>query len=407
MVSVAKEHLLDRATTPEEKERVEKFLTVYCQELSPTNYAICQADLLIKNDQQAWAFLGNSLIPHDPHSRDPGDLLPETKYRFNRMLSNPPFGVTWGGKDGYETEARKLEKTRYQAGMPRVNDGALLFLQTMLAKMIPPTDGGSRIAIIFNGSPLSNGDCGSGESEIRRWILENDWLDAIVMLPDQLFYNTGIFTYIWLLRNDKPASHRGRVMLIDARKQFEKEPKAFASKRNRMTDAHRQWIEERYRDGWAKSYADEQVKLFRHEEFAYHKVGVVFWQTDEQDKPAILTEPYEKTFTAANVAKELAFHESELTFRVRVKAKDGEKTLTLAITPKDNGAKKFKAVLGDRPDILSVEWTHRHYVQDDEYIPHGEDMEAFLKREIAKPIIRWADSPQLGYEILPNKYFYR
>ena len=92
--------------------------------------------------------------------------------------------------------------------MPRVNDGALLFLQTMLAKMKPPEKGGSRIAIIFNGSPLSNGDCGSGESEIRRWILENDWLDAIVMLPDQLFYNTGIFTYIWLLRNDKPRRHQ-------------------------------------------------------------------------------------------------------------------------------------------------------------------------------------------------------
>src|SRR5205814_3964492 len=100
---------------------------------------------------------------------------------------------------------------RYCAGMPRVNDGALLFLQTMLAKMKPAEKGGSRIAIIFNGSPLSNGDCGSGESEIRRWILENDWLDAIVMLPDQLFYNTGIFTYIWLLRSEKPANHRGRV----------------------------------------------------------------------------------------------------------------------------------------------------------------------------------------------------
>ena len=203
------------------------------------------------------------------------------------MLSNPPFGVTWGGKDGYETEARKLKKTRYQAGMPRVNDGALLFLQTMLAKMKPAGQGGSRIAIIFNGSPLSNGDCGSGESEIRRWILENDWLDAIVMLPDQLFYNTGIFTYIWLLRNDKPASHNGRVMLIDARQQFEKEPKSFGNKRNRITDAHRAWIEERYRDGWKKGYADEQVKIFRREDFAYHKVSVVFWQFDEHDQPAI------------------------------------------------------------------------------------------------------------------------
>ena len=232
------------------------------------------------------------------------------------------------------------------------------------------------------------------------------------MLPDQLFYNTGIFTYIWLLRNDKPASHRGRVMLIDARKQFEKEPKAFASKRNRMTDAHRQWIEERYRDGWAKGYTDEQVKIFQREDFAYHKVSVVFWQTDEQDKPATITEPYEKAFTAANVGKELEFYDSELTFRVRVKVADGEKTITFALTSKDNAAKKFKTIFGDVEDIVSVEWTHRHYVQDDEYIPHGEDIEAFLNCDIAKPIIRWEETkkdgkPILGYEILPNKYFYR
>jgi type I restriction enzyme M protein len=412
MLSVSKEHLLERAATPAEKERVEKFLTVHGQELSPTNYAVCQADLLIKNDQQVKIFLGNSLIPHDPHSRDPGDQWPEPKHRFNRMLSNPPFGVTWGGKDGYEAEVLKLRKTRYTAGLPARNEGSLLFLQTMIAKMLPPAEGGSRIAIIFNGSPLSNGDCGQGGSEIRRWILENDWLDAIVMLPDQLFYNTGIFTYIWLLRNEKPASHRGRVMLIDARKQFEKEPKAFASKRNRMTDAHRQWIEERYRDGWAKGYTDEQVKIFQREDFAYHKVSVVFWQTDEQDKPAILTEPYEKSFNASNIANELEFHDSDLIFRVRVKSGGGEKTVVLALTPKDNAAKNFKAALGDRPEILSVEWTHRHYMQDDEYIPHGEDIEAFLKREIAKPIIRWEETkkdgkPILGYEILPNKYFYR
>ena len=162
---MTKEHLLERANTAEEKARVEKYVTVHGEELSPVNYAICQADLLIKNDRQATVHLGNSLIPHDPHSKEPGDQWPESKWRFHRMLSNPPFGVTWGGKDGYEKEARKLETTRYQAGMPRVNDGALLFLQTMLAKMRPPEEGGSRIAIIFNGSPLSNGDCCSGESE--------------------------------------------------------------------------------------------------------------------------------------------------------------------------------------------------------------------------------------------------
>lgn len=406
MLSVAKEHLLDRAVTPTQKANVEKYVTVHGQELSPTNYAICQADLLIKDDRQARVHLGNSLIPHDPQTTEPGDQLPETKYRFDYMLSNPPFGVTWGGKDGYEAEARKLKKTRYQAGMPRTNDGALLFLQTMLAKMQPPEKGGSRIAIIFNGSPLSNGDCGSGESEIRRWILENDWLDAIVMLPDQLFYNTGIFTYIWLLQNEKPAAHRGRVMLIDARKQFEKEPKSFGNKRNRITDTHRQWIEERYRKGWVKGYADEHVKIFRREDFAYHKVKVVFWQTDEHDKPAVVTEPYEKAFTAANLAKEQKFHESDLSFRVRIKAEGEEKTVEFIITPEESAAKKLKSALGERPEILSVEWTHRHYVQDDEYIPYGEHIDAFLKREIAKPIIRWEDSPQLGYEILPNKYFY-
>jgi type I restriction enzyme M protein len=407
MLSVAKEHMLDRATTPAERDKVEKFVTVYGQELSPTNYAICQADLLIKNDRQAWVHLGNSLIPHDPRSKEPGDQLPEPKFRFEFMLSNPPFGVTWGGKDGYEAEARKLKKTRYQAGMPRTNDGALLFLQTMLAKMQPPEKGGSHIAIIFNGSPLSNGDCGSGESEIRRWILENDWLDAIVMLPDQLFYNTGIFTYIWLLRNEKPESHRGRVMLIDARKQYEKEPKSFGNKRNRITDAHRQWIEKCYRDGWLEGYDDEHVKIFRREDFAFHKVKVVFWQTDENDKPAIVTDPYEKAFTTANLSKEQKFYESDLTFRVRLKADDLEKIVEFSLTPEDSAGKKLKAALGECPEILSVEWTHRHYVQDDEYIPYGEDIKAFLKREIAKPIIRWEDSQQLGYEILPNKYFYR
>ena len=323
------------------------------------------------------------------------------------MLSNPPFGVTWGGKDGYETEARKLKQTRYQAGMPRVNDGALLFLQTMLAKMMPPAEGGSRIAIIFNGSPLSNGDCGSGESEIRRWILENDWLDGIVMLPDQLFYNTGIFTYIWLLRNDKPANHRGRVMLIDARKQFEKEPKAFASKRNRMTDAHRQWIEERYRDGWAKGYSDEQVKIFQQDRFRL-----------PQSQRRILADGRTGQARHPHGALRKGVHRRECgkgtgvlrqrTDLPRARQNNGRrKDLHSHLHSQGQREKKFKAALGDRPEILSVEWTHRHYVQDDEYIPHGEDIEKFLKREIGKPVIRWEDSPQLGYEILPNKYFYR
>jgi type I restriction enzyme M protein len=406
MLSVAKEHLLERAKTPQQRADVEKFVTVHGQELSPTNYAICQADLLIKNDQQAKVFLGNSLIPHDPHGKEPGDQLPESKFQFDFMLSNPPFGVTWGGKDGYETEARKLEATRYMAGIPRVNDGALLFLQTMLAKMKPKDKGSSRIAIIFNGSPLSNGDCGSGESEIRRWILESDWLDAIVMLPDELFYNTPIFTYVWLLRNDKAVSHRNRVMLIDARKQFEKEPKSFGSKRNRISEVNRKWIEERYRDGWQAGYADPCVKLFSREDFAAHKVSVVYWQLDAQGAPATITEQYPNTFSAANMKKEQDFHGSEVVFRVRHRVGSAEKVTALKLGPEDNAAKMFKTFMEPKPEILAVEWTHRHYVKDDEYVPYGSDIQTFLEREIAKPIIRWEEYPELGYEILPNKYFY-
>jgi len=440
MLSIAQEHLLDRAKNEDERLRVAQLVTVHGQELLPPNYAVCKADLLIKDDRQAKIFLGNSLIPHDSNSREPGDQLPENKFRFDYMLSNPPFGVTWGGKDGYETEVRKLESTRYKAGIPRVNDGALLFLETMLAKMKEAEKGGSRIAIIFNGSPLSNGDCGQGESNIRGWILENDWLDAIVMMPDQMFYNTGIFTYIWLLRTEKPASHRGRVMIIDARKQFEKEPKAFSQKRNRMTDAHRQWIEERYRKGWEDGSSDENVKIFVNNEeqkdFAYHKVSVVFWQTDENDQPAMITEKYEKSFTAANIAREQAFYDSELEFNLGLTDKESGCYAIVAFTlgPEDSfsrtyeeivrkafaseiekitealtePAAKKKAVKRFIDSLLvSAHWTHRHYVKDDEYVPYGEDIEEFLKREIGKPIIAWKDSEKLGYEILPNKYFYR
>ena len=203
-------------------------------------------------------------------------------------------------------------------------------------------------------------------------------------------------------------------MLIDARQQFEKEPKSFGNKRHRITDAHRAWIEERYNQGWAKGYTDEHVKIFPREDFAYHKVSVVFWQTDEHDQPAIITEPYEKAFTAANVKKEQDFHESDLTFRVVARLSKVAKPKTIEFTVKaaDNAAKKFKEALAGAEEIVSVEWTHRHYIQDDEYIPHGEDIPAFLKREIAKPIIRWEETKKdgktvLGYEILPNKYFYR
>lgn len=318
--------------------------------------------------------------------------------------------------------------------MPRTNDGAFLFLQTMLAKMKPREKGGSRIAIIFNGSPLSNGDCGSGESEIRRWVMEKDWLEAIVMLPDQLFYNTGIFTYIWLLTNKKPASRRNKVMLIDGRTCFVKEPKSFGNKRHRLTALHMKTIRDHYDNGWDKDYEDEAVKVFKTSDFSYHKVSVVFWQTDENDALAFVTEPYTKTLTPATIKKEQTFYDSDLDFSFTLTFKEKEKAVAFTLKPDDTFSKvfekevklAFKLELGKllkglkiaaeknrvvkrfikELDIIVV-YTHRHYVSDTEYIPYGEDIETFLKREIEKPVIRWNDSPQLGYEILPNKYFYQ
>ncbi len=433
MLSVAKEHLWDKAQTEKEQNDVENLVSLHGHEIQPSNYSICQADMLIKNDKQAHIYYGNSLIPHKKmQNREAGDQLVDQK--FDYMLSNPPFGVTWGGKDGYEKEAKEYAATRYKAGMPRTTDGALLFLQTMLIKMKPEDEGGSKIAIIFNGSPLSNGDCGSGESEIRRWILENDWLDCIVMLPDQLFYNTGIFTYIWILTNKKPRSHKDKVMIIDARKQFDKEPKSFGSKRNRLLDEHRNWIEEQYKNGWKEEYKDECVKIFNTKDFAYHKVKVVFWQTDEKEQPAMITEPFNKPLTQANVKKEQEFYDSEIDFALKITANGKTREITFSLKLSDSFTDKFDEVIRQvfgkemgelvakdatvrektkalkeflKEATIEAQYTHRHYIEDDEYISYGEDMETFLKREIGKPVIRWQDSPQLGYEILPNKYFYR
>jgi type I restriction enzyme M protein len=428
MLSVAKTQLLDQIEDAQKRQTAEKLITLYGQELQPHNFAICQAEMLLKEDQ-SFIYLGNSLIPYNENRDDKGDQLNKDEDRFDYMLSNPPFGVTWSD---YKTQAEKFNTSRYKVGMPRSNDGAFLFLQTMLAKMKPVAQGGSKIAIVFNGSPLSNGDCGSGESEIRRWIIENDWLDAIVMLPDQLFYNTGIFTYVWLLTNNKPDSHKNKVKIIDAREQYEKEPKSFGNKRNRMTDGHRQWVKEAYQNHW-QTIDSAKIKLFKPYDFAFHKVSVVFWQTDENDQPAFIREPYEKALTPANVKKEQSFYDSELVFYLTVSDEQQQKPLTLTLQAKDvfdtvyRKAVKtlFKAELKQALAGLNakdqaaaeksfikglivsdVEYRHRHYVQDNEYIPHGEDIQSFLEREIAKPVIRWQDSPQLGYEILPNKYFY-
>ena len=218
MLSVAEDYLREHnsASNP----------ILYGQDLNDEAWAVCKSDMLIKGENAERIILGDSFTA-DGYAGGSGGR----KHTFDYMLANPPFGVEWKQQE----HAIKRERDtlgyegRFGAGLPRINDGSLLFLQHMLSKMQPAGKGGSRIAIVFNGSPLFTGDAGSGESDIRRWIIESDWLEAIVALPDQLFYNTGISTYIWVLTNRKEPQRQGKVQLIDGRRFFVKMPRASAT----------------------------------------------------------------------------------------------------------------------------------------------------------------------------------
>ena len=199
MLSVAEEYLNN--LNPNSR------LEVFGQEINPESYAICKSDMLIKGQNTTNMIFGNTVNE---------DGLDNS--RFDYMLSNPPFGVNWRNAENEirDEHERRGHNGRFGAGLPSISDGSLLFLQNMLSKMKPIEEGGSRLAIVFNGSPLFSGGAGSGQSDIRRWIIENDWLEAIIALPDQLFYNTGISTYIWILSNDKTQNRKGKVQLINA-----------------------------------------------------------------------------------------------------------------------------------------------------------------------------------------------
>jgi type I restriction enzyme M protein len=257
-------------------------LGLYGQEYNDESWAICCSDMLIKDEETDQIVLGDTL--GDGKTRDgfPGR-------QFHYMLANPPFGVEWKDQQKVvEKEAEELGFSgRFGAGLPAINDGSLLFLQHMISKMKDAPDRGgegSKIAIIFNGSPLFSGDAGSGPSNIRRWIVENDWLDAIVALPDQLFYNTGIFTYVWLVTNRKAAERSGKVQLIDGTRFFQKMQKSLNNKRNELNDAHITRLTELYgnfHDGERETVQidgqpEERVvsRIFENREFGFLKVTV-------------------------------------------------------------------------------------------------------------------------------------
>lgn len=220
-------------------------IELFGQEYNPESYAICCSDLLIKDEPISNLIYGDTLGIKDAKNKNngfvPNDGHPDKKFHY--MLANPPFGVEWKPEEDFVKEEYKNLgfSGRFGAGLPRINDGSLLFLQHMISKMHhPPQVGGdgSKIGIVFNGSPLFTGDAGSGESNIRRWIIENDMLDAIVALPDQMFYNTGIYTYVWLVTNKKQEHRKGKIQLIDGTRHFKKMDKSLGNKRNEMSPDH-------------------------------------------------------------------------------------------------------------------------------------------------------------------------
>lgn len=283
MLSISEEYI--------KQQNPEANLGLFGQEYNPESYAICCSDLLIKDEPINNLIYGDTLGVKDAKSKSnnflPHDGHPEKQFHY--MLANPPFGVEWKPEKSF-VDAEHQEQGfngRFGAGLPRINDGSLLFLQHMISKMHPtPESGGdgSRIAIVFNGSPLFTGDAGSGESNIRRWIIENDWLDAVVALPDQMFYNTGIYTYIWLVTNKKANKRRGKVQLIDGTRHFQKMKKSLGNKRHELSAKHIKELVRLYGDYQhdrtskvgQNGEIEERVcsKLFANREFGFLKITV-------------------------------------------------------------------------------------------------------------------------------------
>lgn len=334
MLSVAEDHLSGQ--NPDAR------LVMYGQELNGESYAICKADMLIKGQDISNIIHGNTLSD---------DGLPGKQ--FDYMLSNPPFGVEW---KKIQKEIKKEHEQdgfngRFGPGLPRVSDGSLLFLMHLISKMRPTKDGGSRFGIVLNGSPLFTGNAGSGESEIRRYVLENDLLEAIIGLPTDMFYNTGISTYIWIVTNRKPANRKGKVQLIDASAMWQKMRKSLGSKRKELSDDHIAEITRLF--GNAKKTTSKGVpisRIFKTTDFGYQTITVERPELDEDGQPVLET----------------------------------------------RGKKKGQP----KPDSK---------LRDSEEVPLGEDVDEYFQREVVPHVPdAWIDhdKTKIGYEIPFNRHFY-
>jgi type I restriction enzyme M protein len=396
----------------------------YGQELNAETYAICRSDMMLKGQKASNIRLGNSFSE---------DAFKGARYDY--LLANPPFGVEWKKvQREIEDEHDRLGFAgRFGAGLPRINDGSFLFIQHMISKLKRAEEGGGRLAIVFNGSPLFTGGAGSGESEIRRWIIENDWLEGIVALPDQLFYNTGISTYFWIVTNRKRPERRGKIQLVDARESFIKMRKSLGNKRNEISAEQIAEITRLY----GAFTENERVKILPNESFGFQRITVerplrLRWHVTEATVPAIetspgwakLTEPERLALVGrvAGLAGLSSTDRREVARRLGPLPKATEKAVWDALAVRDPDA----AVIADRkgqpepdPDLrdnenVTLPGPVERFEQDPTArlasAPYRAAVDSYTAAEVL-PFVAdaWVDhaKTKIGYEVPLTRQFYR
>ncbi|MDC1205350.1 type I restriction-modification system subunit M [Candidatus Pacebacteria bacterium] len=419
MLTVAKDYI---------REKINKDAQIYLygQELNSVTYAVAKSDMLIKGENP-------DLIRGGEKDHSKASTLANDQFygeTFDYALSNPPYGVDWKkDKDVVTREAKRGFAGRFGAGLPRISDGQLLFTQHLVSKMKSASDGGSRVAVVHNGSPLFTGDAGSGESEIRRWLLEKDLLEAIVALPDQLFYNTGINTYLWFLTNKKSKERQGKVQLIDARELYKKTRKSLGQKRKDVDEDSKKEIFKLYNE----FKQTEHSKIFNTTDFGYRQITIErplrlnFIASSEriallkEDKAFLKLKPEEQENTITLLEE---FGEDEKLYKNReafIESLDGytepaklpatlKKTILNALSERDETAD----ICLDKDGKPEADNT----LKDNENVQWGLDVYEYFEKEV-KPyvpdawinesIVDHKDSKVgiVGYEIPLTRYFYQ
>ncbi|MDO4916205.1 MAG: class I SAM-dependent DNA methyltransferase [Rothia sp. (in: high G+C Gram-positive bacteria)] len=418
MLSVADEHIKQYNPSAQ--------VNLLGQEINPASYAICKADMVVKGQAIENIALGNTLTNPAFEERT-----------FHYGLSNPPFGVDWKGAKAVVEKEHKVAgfNGRFGAGLPRVSDGSLLFLQHLISKLREPSSGaqqgvaetGGRGAIVLNGSPLFTGGAGSGESNIRKWVLDNDYLEAIIGLPTDMFYNTGISTYVWMLNKSKKAERRNKVQLIDATEMFEKMRKSVGSKRKQLSSDHIAEIARLFKG--FESADDKRSKVFDREEFMYRTITV---ERPLRINFAFLPERIERLMGSKELAKLKLDDDAAATLRAALDGRavevagvvetdrlEFEKQLkavfdSAGVVVKPVALKKLVDELSERdetaePVVKAGKPVADAALRDSENVPWGEDIHEYLEREV-KPFVpdAWIDESKTkeGAEIPFTRHFY-